>query len=96
MEQVQKVTATYVEQVDNTPFNVIEVEDKIFNEKGEETGAEKVFKIVMGNQVVSEKTFDEMASAKDYIYTKPWELIMAATAIYCDKIYKIYNENGKD
>lgn len=59
----------------DSPFTILE------NEEGK-------FLISLGNQVVSEITFDTLDQAESYIYEKPWELILNSI------MYLIqYNEN---
>lgn len=59
----------------DSPFTILENENK-------------QFLISLGNQIVSEITFDTLDQAESYIYEKPWELILNSI------MYLIqYNEN---
>lgn len=45
--------------------------------------------LVMGDQLVSDQTFEDVDEAADFVETKPWSLIMTASYIYMQYI----NEN---
>lgn len=47
----------------DSPFTILETDDN-------------KFLISLGNQIVSEITFDTLEQAEAYIYEKPWELIL--------------------
>lgn len=53
--------------------------EPVFNLVSEEG---KNVKIVMGNNVVSEKTFDSENDADNYIQSKPYELIFNACILF--------------
>lgn len=57
-----------IEQVENTPFNLIKQDERV--------------KIIIGNQIASEKDFPTFQGAKDYINSKPYELILISSYIY--------------
>lgn len=58
------------------PFTILETDDE-------------KFLISLGNQIVSELTFDTLEEAEKYIDEKPWELILNST------MYLIqFNENN--
>lgn len=50
------------------------------------------FKIILGNQIVSAKVFDNLQMAKDYINTKPWELITSLSAYIVEQFNFYQNE----
>lgn len=59
----------------DSPFTILETDDN-------------KFLISLGNQIVSEMSFDKLEQAESYIYEKPWELILNSI------MYLIqYNEN---
>lgn len=82
------------------------VNEEVKNEESEEIGifesieetpftgvkGNKGWIIVMGNQMASGKTFDNLNDMKAYIDEKPWELIVNACAIFNE----ILNTNKKD
>lgn len=47
--------------------------------------------VALGNHRVSEKEFECENAARDYIYSRPWELILVGPNVYRD----IYNEIKK-
>lgn len=40
------------------------------------------YHICLGNEVCAKKAFGSIKEAEEYIYSKPWELIMTATAVF--------------
>ena len=52
---------------------------------------EKGYKIVMGNQQISQKTFASIEEANIYVESKPWELIIVGCMVFRDSIIK-YNK----
>lgn len=62
--------------IENTPFIVTENENK-------------EFQIIMGNQIASDKKFKTLQTAKEYIRNKPWELLITATCVICQKINEL-------
>lgn len=65
-----------VHEVEKTPFNVLEKENK--------------FKIILGNEIISQD-YDTLEEALEEIETKPWWLIVATTHIISKKI-KLFEE----
>lgn len=63
--------------VEETPFHIIE------EDWGEEKP--KTYKIVIGNVIASEKTFENQTEAEKYIYSKPWKLMYATIGILTQK-----------
>lgn len=63
--------------VEETPFHIIE----------EDWGDEKpkTYKIVIGNVIASEKTFQNQNEAEKYIYSKPWKLMYTTIGILTQK-----------
>lgn len=59
--QLQDEVITKVHDVKYAPFKVLQQNDK--------------FKIILGNSIVSERTFDKKEDAIRYINNKPYELI---------------------
>lgn len=70
------------EDVDGTIFTTITKENKTI--------------IVIGDQIVSDKVFNNHEEAISYIETKPWDLIFIGCSIYTEKINKIKETNGKN
>lgn len=62
--------------INNAPFNIIEHKGDIL--------------ITIGNDVLSKQ--ETVEKAVEYIESKPWELILNATAIYTEYIEKIKKE----
>lgn len=48
--------------------------------------------IVMGDQLVSDQTFEDVDEAKEFVDSKPWSLIMTASFIYVDYINRNIND----
>lgn len=95
MEKNQKIHAVEVFEVENTPFNVILHRTEHRNENNEVTKTNEQFSIVCGNEIVSAQSFDTLEDAKEYVYSKPWELISTLIfAMY--KNIKKANEYAKD
>ena len=69
-----------VHEVEQTPFNVLEKEEK--------------FKIILGNEIIS-PDYDTLEEAKKQIETKPWWLIIATTYIISGKLKKFEEEEKK-
>lgn len=73
---------TEFKEVKDTPFTLVKRED--------------VWVIAMGDKIVSDKQFKTSIEGIKYINTKPYSLIIVATAVYIDKINEIKNNvNGK-
>ena len=66
-----------IHEIKETPFNIIEMEDK--------------YKIVIGNEIVSEE-YNNLEEAKKEIDEKPWWLLVATSYIIGQKINKFKNE----
>lgn len=64
--------------VENTPFALIEINEK--------------WGIVMGNQMVSDQYFDSTEEAERFIESKPWSLILVAALTFVDGAYQYKNE----
>lgn len=47
--------------------------------------------LVMGDQLVSDQTFEDVDEAAEFVETRPWSLIMTAAYIYTDYINKNIN-----
>lgn len=71
-------TTELIKKVEDTPFTLVE------NEMG--------VMIAVGNQIASEKIFKTKDDAKEFIESKPYYLIMIATAIYIQQLNKKENE----
>ena len=69
-----------IHEVEQTPFNVLEKEEK--------------FKIILGNEIISPE-YETLEEAKKEIETKPWWLIVATTHIISGKIKKFEEEQEK-
>lgn len=48
--------------------------------------------LVMGDQLVSDQTFEDVDEAADFVESRPWSLIMTASYIYMDYINKNIND----
>jgi hypothetical protein len=48
--------------------------------------------LVMGDQLVSDQTFEDVDEATAFVESKPWSLIMTASYIYVDYINKNIND----
>lgn len=70
-----------VEEVKDTPFSLIS------DNKG--------VKVIMKNQIVTDKVFETTAEAKKWIAKKPWELILIAGFIYNETVTE-YKKTIKD
>lgn len=68
-------------EIKNTPFYVIE---------DEKTG---VCKIILGNHLASNKEFDTVKEAQEYVNEKPWELIINLCGIMYENISIIEKES---
>lgn len=69
--QVEVISATSTDSYDEH-FTII-------NHNGE-------FLIAIGNQVVSRKKFKSLQEAEDYIDSKPWDIILNATALMFNRL----------
>ena len=69
-----------VHEVEQTPFNVLEKEER--------------FKIILGNEIIS-PAYDTLEEAKKQIETKPWWLIITTTYIISGKIKQFEEEEKK-
>lgn len=56
---------------------------------------DKGYVLTFGNQVVSERKFDTVEEAQDYVNGRPWELILMATLIYGEMVKRVMEENQK-
>ena len=61
--------------VEDTPFTIVS------SKKGHE--------IVIGNQIVSDKSFNTMVEALDYINSKPYMLIAVMNLVITEKTFKL-------
>lgn len=80
--EVQSIKATQIHEVNGTPFNVIEVNNA---DKHEEV---TTCRIVIGNQVISEREFASVEDARAFIAEKPWELIFSLSAYISNYVGK--------
>jgi len=84
MKSIQKevkVTKVNYEQIENTPFTIVE--------------KNKEFYILIGDTAAIEDKFSTKAAAKQYINKRNWKLIMNTICIIADKINKYNNEKTK-
>jgi ElaB/YqjD/DUF883 family membrane-anchored ribosome-binding protein len=65
--------------IKNSPFTAIQLE----NER---------WALVMGDQLVTDQTFENVDEATQFVESKPWSLIMTAAYIYMDFINKNIND----
>lgn len=63
-------------EIENTPFIVV------WNEHQE-------YKIVMGNDIITNKVFKNLKDAIYFINKKPWELILNASLYFNDKVNEL-------
>lgn len=64
--------------IEGSPFTAIQLQ----NER---------WALVMGDQLVSDQTFENVDEATKFVESKPWSLIMTASYIYTDFINKNIN-----
>lgn len=76
MEKEQLSGKPIVVTINNAPFNIVEHKGDIL--------------ITIGNDVLSKQ--ETVEKAVEYIESKPWELILNATAIYTEYIEKLKKE----
>nr|QJB19734.1 MAG: hypothetical protein [Microvirus sp.] len=69
-----------IHEIENTPFNVLEKENK--------------FKIILGNEIIS-PDYETLKQAENEIEKKPWWLIIATTHIVCEKIKEFKEKQEK-
>lgn len=48
----------------------------------------KQYKIALGNQFITDKTFESASEAKKYIDTKPWDLLFNMASYICTYFQK--------
>ena len=72
--QVEVISATSTDSYDEV-FTII-------NHNGE-------FMIAIGNQVVCRKKFQSLEEAQQYIASKPWDIILNATALMFNKLKEV-------
>jgi len=65
--------STYFERLDvpGTPFSIV--------------SSEKGSRIAIGNQIISQKIFENEKLAKDYVEMKPWELLINGIGFIIEK-----------
>lgn len=78
-QEVKKLYGNTPKVTKETDIKVVEY-DYCFNLLQDEKGV----RIAVGNQIVTGKIFEDLDSAKTYIDSKPWQLLMA-TAHVCLK-----------
>lgn len=76
----EDVNMSKYEILDNAPFVLVEGADGWF--------------IVMGEHILSEKRFETKEQAKNYVNSKPWELIFVGASAYNKIVAKIENDNN--
>ena len=65
--------------IEGSPFTAIQLENERWG-------------LVMGDQLISDQTFEDVDEAKEFVDSKPWSLIMTASYIYVDYINKNIND----
>jgi hypothetical protein len=65
--------------IENSPFTAIKLQNGRWG-------------LVMGDQLVSDQTFEDVDEASKFVESKPWSLIMTASYIYVDYINKNIND----
>ena len=70
-----EVKAINYEEVPGSPFTIIYDGEK--------------YRIAIGNEIVSPINFDKNEDAKEYIRSKPWDLLAVTCMVMASKIYKI-------
>ena len=73
-EDNNKSTLIKYEAVENTPFTLVEKENKVL--------------ITIGNQVCDPNVFENKTEAKKYINKKPWMLIATTSLILSQNVNK--------
>lgn len=56
---------------------------------------DKKFLIAITNQIVSRNVFDTVEEARAYIQSKPWELILNATAVMMKRLEELKQVNNQ-
>lgn len=77
---------------ENTEYKKVEIDKNAWNDIGDgfwAVGNNGKFSLVFAGNVVSAKGFETAAEAKKYKDSKPWEVILIATAIYADKVKEV-------
>ena len=69
-----KLTLISYEEVKNTPFTLVEIENEVL--------------IKIGNQVCDSNVFENKTEAKKYINKKPWMLIATTSLILSQNVNK--------
>lgn len=64
--------------IEGSPFTAIKLENERWG-------------LVMGDQLVSDQTFNDVDEAKEFVDSKPWSLMITAAYIYTDFINKNIN-----
>lgn len=78
-EEAQYTEKPQVEVISATSTDSYDEHFTIINHDGE-------FLIAIGNQVVSRKKFQSLQEAEQYIDSKPWDIILNATALMFNKL----------
>lgn len=65
--------------IEGSPFTAIQLENERWG-------------LVMGDQLVSDQTFEDVDEAAEFVETRPWSLIMTAAYIYNEFINKNIND----
>lgn len=56
-----------------------------------------VFRIALGNQVVTRNEFESREAAEHYLDCKPWEVIFNSVTVMIEKLYKVeYKKIGEE
>lgn len=75
---------SFVKQVENTPFTVIELE------------SEKKFILTVGKQIASNKQFDSIEEAEEYINKWDWDLIINLVVTIVNNIDKLKDNSYEE
>jgi len=81
-KEVENTTEQIYTNVDNTPFTIVKLEKK--------------YVITIGNEVVTNKTFQTVEAAKKYIDKKEYNFMIVAFAICYDIIRKKKEEENNN
>lgn len=78
----QPVEQMEYEGIEGSPFSIV-------------GSQQKGYTIVIGTYCVKQEKFKTMQDAKDYIASKPWDLIFIGVNVYRDQVKKHLNELKK-
>lgn len=87
MEKKKKISTIFKKEVENDEIELYSIIDTPFNVLLDKKT--KVYKIIVGNNIISKKEFKIIDSAYCYIMDKPWELITNIIILTIDKFNQL-------